>query len=204
MLGEGQFETVFPELPETTETVKTFEELTRGKDVSNLDAFIAEITKANVTTPDKVKEDACKDFDNFWLIFEKWKKRKPAVPKEAKKKEPEEKKEEPPEIDESAKPAQPEKYESHKPKPQSEKKIDPKDEIDCPPKSGKMNKKVSVAVGYCNNTCEEKGSCITFQGYLKRKTGEPLSGECPNTQEQYIQSYCRENCKSFSGCPAWS
>jgi recombination protein RecT len=87
MLGEGQFETTFPELPETTET-KTFEELTHGKDITALDDFIAEISKANDSTPEKVKEDACKDFDNFWAVFEKWKKRKPA-PKEAKKKEPE-------------------------------------------------------------------------------------------------------------------
>lgn len=80
LFGENQFDTTFPELPETTETeTKTFEELIKDKDIKDLDKFILEIAKGNNSTPEKVKEDATKDFDNFWAIFQKWGKKKPAL-----------------------------------------------------------------------------------------------------------------------------
>ncbi len=92
---------------------------------------------------------------------------------------------------------------TEKNKESKKKKINPKDEIDCPTRSGKMKKQVKVSVAFCENNCAEKETCPLFQNYLHPENREPISNDCPDSGDQYTLSYCKTNCKAFENCPSW-
>jgi recombination protein RecT len=70
---------VEPEGSEGSEETSTpvFDELVKAKakeekDISHLKDFIKAVAEANKTTEIKVKEEASKDWDNFWTMYEQW------------------------------------------------------------------------------------------------------------------------------------
>lgn len=88
--GQSQFDVIFPELPElpdNKEEEKNFDDLIKDKDTTYLETFLKETAEANSVTVEQLKEEASKEFDAFWQIFEKWRKQKKLLEdKEEKKK----------------------------------------------------------------------------------------------------------------------
>jgi phage recombination protein Bet len=52
----------------------TWEELTKDKNLQGINIYISELAKVHNITDEQVKDDACRDFNTFWTVFERWRK----------------------------------------------------------------------------------------------------------------------------------